>query len=98
MLIFTARAQNELARAEAYNIALTDHQYVVATNGLPIRGLIQDHVVMGVLLTKKDTLFTRDMFQQLLYAACSSLAAQRKQARCQTPIITLPPCILKPVP
>ena len=47
--------QNELSRAEGYHIAGTDHQYVVPTNGKPLRGLIQDHVVMGVLLTKRDT-------------------------------------------
>ena len=47
--------QTELARAEAYGIAATDEQYIVPTNGRPLRGLIQDHVVMGVLLTKRDT-------------------------------------------
>eukprot|EP00964_Phaeocystis_antarctica_P124891 scaffold88528_cov57-Phaeocystis_antarctica.AAC.2 len=36
--------QNELSRAEGYHIAGTDHQYVVPTNGKPLRGLIQDHV------------------------------------------------------
>ena len=39
--------QSELARAEGYHIAGTDHQYIVPTNGKPLRGLIQDHVVMG---------------------------------------------------
>jgi len=33
--------QDEIARAEGYEIALTDHQYLVPTNGEPIRGLIQ---------------------------------------------------------
>jgi len=41
--------QNELARAEAYNIANTDNQYCKPTDGAPLRGLIQDHVVAGVL-------------------------------------------------
>ncbi len=36
--------QDELSRAEAYNIAATSHQYLVPTPGLPIRGLIPDHV------------------------------------------------------
>lgn len=57
--------QNELARAEAYNIANTDNQYCKPTDGTPLRGLIQDHVVSGVLLTKKDTFFTREEFQQV---------------------------------
>ena len=34
--------QNEVARAEAMNIADTDHQYLSATAGKPLRGLIQD--------------------------------------------------------
>ena len=42
------QVQSELARAEGYHIAGTDHQYIVPTNGKPLRGLIQDHVVMGV--------------------------------------------------
>jgi len=36
------------------------------------RGLIQDHVVSGVLLTKRDTWLTRDMYTQLVYIACSA--------------------------
>ena len=36
--------QDELSRAEAYTIAATSYQYVVPTNGSPLRGLIQDHV------------------------------------------------------
>ena len=35
-----------------------DEQYVVPTDGAPIRGLIQDHVAGGVLLTKRDTFLT----------------------------------------
>ena len=41
--------QNELARAEAYAHRSSRPQYIVPTNGKPLRGLIQDHVVMGVL-------------------------------------------------
>jgi DNA-directed RNA polymerase I subunit RPA1 len=55
---------------------------------------------MGSLLTKKDSLFTREEFQQLLYAAISRLPPSRgaHYARYQTTIITIAPCILKPVP
>ena len=35
-----------------------DEQYVVPTDGAPIRGLIQDHVAAGVLLSKRDTFLT----------------------------------------
>lgn len=33
---------------------------------------LQDHVVAGVLLSKRDTFLTRGQFMQLLYAACCS--------------------------
>ena len=60
--------QNEIARAEALQIADTDHQYLVATSGKPLRGLIQDHISMGVWLTNRDTLFDREDYHQLLYS------------------------------
>ena len=81
--------QNELARAEGYHIAGTDHQYVVPTNGKPLRGLIQDHVVMGVLLTCRDTFLSKGDTMQLLYLAGVQLA--RKAA-----FKMVPPAILKP--
>ena len=81
--------QNELARAEGYHIAGTDHQYVVPTNGKPLRGLIQDHVVMGVLLTCRDTFLSRGDTMQLLYLAGVQLA--RKAA-----FKMVTPAILKP--
>lgn len=59
--------QNELARSEALQIADTDHQYLSATAGKPLRGLIQDHISMGVQFTGRDTFFDRDQYQQLLY-------------------------------
>ncbi|KAF2835733.1 DNA-directed RNA polymerase I subunit RPA1 [Patellaria atrata CBS 101060] len=61
--------QNEVARAEAVTIADTDHQYLSATAGEPLRGLIQDHISMGVWLTTRDTFYEREDYQQLLYAA-----------------------------
>ncbi|KAA8493983.1 DNA-directed RNA polymerase I subunit rpa1 [Porphyridium purpureum] len=57
------------AIAEGSVIALADHQYVTPTSGAPVRGLIQDHVLAGVLLTKRDTFLDRATFQQLLYSA-----------------------------
>lgn len=33
--------QDEIGRAEAYNIVNADEQYIVPTSGAPIRGLIQ---------------------------------------------------------
>lgn len=60
--------QNEIARAEALQITDTDHQYLTATSGKPLRGLIQDHLSMGVWLTTRDSLFDLGDYQQLLYS------------------------------
>jgi DNA-directed RNA polymerase beta' subunit len=83
--------QNEMARAEAKTIIITDQQYIVPKDGSPIRGLIQDHIVSGVLLTCRDTFLTRDAFQQLLYASCWNTNPRH-------PIVTPIPAILKPQP
>lgn len=84
--------QNEVARAEAHTIALNDNQYIVPKDGSPIRGLIQDHILSGVLLTQRDTFLNRDQFQQLLYYSCWDLHPK-------SPMIVMPPpAILKPTP
>eukprot|EP01122_Echinamoeba_exundans_P016375 TRINITY_DN826_c0_g3_i2.p1 TRINITY_DN826_c0_g3~~TRINITY_DN826_c0_g3_i2.p1 ORF type:complete len:1768 (+),score=512.87 TRINITY_DN826_c0_g3_i2:109-5412(+) len=83
--------QNELARAEARTIAITDEQYVVPKDGSPIRGLIQDHIVAGVKLTQRDTFLTRSQAQQMLYPAAWTMDRRSR--------IELPePAILKPQP
>lgn len=63
--------QDQLGRAEGYTIVHADQQFIVPTDGKPIRGLIQDHVVSGVLLCCRDTWLTRDAYTQLVYMACS---------------------------
>ncbi|EEH40008.1 DNA-directed RNA polymerase I subunit RPA1 [Paracoccidioides lutzii Pb01] len=60
--------QNEIARAEAMQLADTDHQYLSATSGKPLRGLIQDHISMGVWFTSRDTFFDKEDYHQLLYS------------------------------
>jgi DNA-directed RNA polymerase I subunit RPA1 len=82
--------QSHLARAEAYHIAATDHQYIAPTNGRPLRGLIQDHVVMGVLLTKRDTFLTKSSYMQLLFLAGIDTAGGH--------FATIVPAVLKPEP
>lgn len=62
--------QNELARSELSSIANTDSQYLVPTDGSPLRGLIQDHVVTGVILTLKDTFLDTETFQQVRPIIC----------------------------
>ncbi|KAI8137047.1 hypothetical protein BJV82DRAFT_675210 [Fennellomyces sp. T-0311] len=86
--------QNEIARAEAAFIANTDNQYLVPTSGNPLRGLIQDHVVSGVWMTCRNTFFTKDEYQQLLYGSLRPEADNTGNGR----ILTLPPTIWKPVP
>jgi DNA-directed RNA polymerase I subunit RPA1 len=86
--------QNSLARAEAYNVANTDNQYLGPTNGNPLRGLIQDHISVAVWMTKRDTFFTREEYYQLLYGSI-----QPEEGGCggqDGKIITLSPTILKP--
>ncbi|KAL0383579.1 UNVERIFIED_CONTAM: DNA-directed RNA polymerase I subunit [Sesamum calycinum] len=61
--------QDEISRAEAYNIVNANEQYIVPTKGDTVRGLIQDHIVGAVLLTLKNTFLTRSEFSQLLYGS-----------------------------
>lgn len=84
--------QNEVARAEALQIADTDHQYLVATSGKPLRGLIQDHISMGVWLTNRDTFFDREDYHQLL---CGCLRPENNHTTSGR-IETVIPAVIKP--
>lgn len=66
--------QDDISRAEAYNIVNANNQYVKPTNGSPIRALIQDHIVSAAILTKKDTFLNYDEFNHLLYSSGVSAA------------------------
>ncbi|KAI3832171.1 hypothetical protein MKW92_038467 [Papaver armeniacum] len=100
--------QDEISRAEAYNIVNANNQYIVPTSGEPKRGLIQDHIVSAVLLTKKDTFLTRDEFYYLLYGSgvsaavrCSSNGRPRKKISVistEDEIQDIPPAIWRPEP
>ncbi|EDO39496.1 predicted protein, partial [Nematostella vectensis] len=79
--------QNELARAEAYTIASTNFNYLVPKDGTPLSGLIQDHMVSGVLMTIRGRMFNKLDYQQLVYGALNFK---------NQPIELLMPCILKP--
>ena len=87
--------QSDLARAEAKYIARTDLQYIVPTDGSPLRGLIQDHVVGGVKLTKQDTFLEKWEYQQLLFACLASLPGL-EVIRSDAAIELLPPALIKP--
>jgi DNA-directed RNA polymerase I subunit RPA1 len=86
--------QSQAARAECYNIANTDNQYLVPTSGNPLRGLIQDHVIAGVWMTCKDTFYTREEYQQILYGALRPEEDYSGGGR----VLTLPPAMYKPKP
>lgn len=85
--------QNEVARAEALQLADTDHQYISGTAGKPLRGLIQDHLSVSVALCNKDTWFDRQAYQQLIYGALRPESGHILGER----IELIPPAILKPV-
>ena len=87
--------QNDLGRAEAEYIVKTDLQFIVPTDGSPLRGLIQDHVVGGVKLTKRDTFLNKEEYQQLLFAALASLP-RLELIRSDMDIELMPPAIMKP--
>lgn len=99
--------QDEISRAEAYNIVNANNQYFKPSNGDPIRALIQDHIVSAALLTKRDTFLSRDNFNQLLYSSgISSLGLRssgkpgKKVFMCSSEedILPIPPAIWKPEP
>ncbi|KAK8921570.1 DNA-directed RNA polymerase II subunit RPB1 [Platanthera zijinensis] len=100
--------QDEISRAESIHIVNANKQYIVPTSGDPIRGLIQDHIVSAVLLTKMDTFLTREEYNQLLYASYVPSPAYGSQAVifgqkisslvAVDEIQSLPPAIWKPKP
>ncbi|KAJ2788073.1 hypothetical protein GGI18_003055, partial [Coemansia linderi] len=87
--------QSQAARSELANIMAADQTYINPTDGGPLRGLIQDSVDGGVILTKRDTMLTRSEYQELVYWAL------RPEAQPQLPdgkVQLLPPAIFKPRP
>ena len=84
--------QDQISRGEGYNISNTSNQYIVPTDGKPIRGLLQDSIDSNVYLTKKDTFFTREEYYELLYC-CLERQLNTNVIR---KIVTVPPAILKP--
>jgi DNA-directed RNA polymerase I subunit RPA1 len=86
--------QNYLAAAESKYIAATDLQFIVPTDGSPLRGLIQDHVDAGIKMTCKDTFFDKWMFQQLLFNGLASLPGLEVIRKDQE-IELMPPAILQ---
>ncbi|KAK4662643.1 hypothetical protein QC763_605360 [Podospora pseudopauciseta] len=86
--------QNEIARAEALQLANTDSQYVSGTGGSPLRGLIQDHLSVSVILCNKDTFFSKGDYMQLVYAGLRPESGHITGEK----ILTVPPAMIKPRP
>ncbi|KAI0965958.1 hypothetical protein F4678DRAFT_450906 [Xylaria arbuscula] len=84
--------QNELARVEALQIADTDHQYLSATAGKPLRGLIQDHLSVSVALCNKDTFFDKSSYNELVYSALRPESGHITSER----LVLVPPAVFKP--
>lgn len=80
--------QNELGRSEAYNLINVSNQYLVAKDGTPLGGLIQDHVISGVKMTMRGRFFNKEDYQQLVYVALAHISRD---------IELLPPAIMKPI-
>lgn len=99
--------QDEISRAEAYNIVNANNQYFKPSNGDPIRALIQDHIVSAALLTKRDTFLNRDDFNQLLFSSGISSLGLRSSVKpgkkvivssSEEDILPILPAIWKPEP
>ncbi|PKY08955.1 beta and beta-prime subunits of DNA dependent RNA-polymerase [Aspergillus campestris IBT 28561] len=84
--------QNELARAEAMMLADADHQYLVATSGKPLRGLIQDHISMSTWFTCRDSFFEEEDYHQLLYNCLRPENSHTVSDR----IELMPPMVIRP--
>ncbi|MES1909783.1 MAG: hypothetical protein MHM6MM_002472 [Cercozoa sp. M6MM] len=82
--------QNELARAEGYHIAATKHQYVGAKDGEPLRNLMQDHVVAGVSLTRRDRFLTKMQYMHLVNACLAALDQGDRRVTMEPPTIWVP--------
>ncbi|XP_047072217.1 DNA-directed RNA polymerase I subunit 1 [Lolium rigidum] len=95
--------QDEISRAEAINIVDANKQYIGPRSGEAVRGLIQDHIVGAVLLTKPDTFLSREEYSQLVYGSCVSSSCSPCQSGKRVSVMNdddtlelLPPAIFKP--
>ena len=84
--------QDEISREEGYSISNSNNQYIVPTNGKPIRGLLQDSIDSCVYLTMKDTFFTREQYFQLIYSSLEKSLNTKKIRK----IVLSQPTIIKP--
>ncbi|KAI5160653.1 DNA-directed RNA polymerase I subunit RPA1 [Nematocida ausubeli] len=70
--------QNIVAQVEAEEICATDKCFISATNGAPVRGHVQDHVVMGTLFLQRCIFLPRDEYAQMLVTALEEIQQHRR--------------------
>ncbi|AFM98185.1 DNA-directed RNA polymerase subunit beta' [Encephalitozoon hellem ATCC 50504] len=78
--------QTYVSEAEARHIVMNDFNYLAPTDGNPIRGLTQDHIVVATILTMKNSFFSEEDYFTLVN---SGINGRR--------VVLDKPCILKPV-
>uniref|UniRef100_A0A915MIJ9 DNA-directed RNA polymerase n=1 Tax=Meloidogyne javanica TaxID=6303 RepID=A0A915MIJ9_MELJA len=79
--------QNRVAQSEIAELAGVGSNFLVPKDGTPILGLIQDHVVSGVLMTLRGQFFNKEDFMHLILSAFSQY----------TEYLSIPPpTIIKP--
>ncbi|VDM38424.1 unnamed protein product [Toxocara canis] len=79
--------QNRVAQTEVAEIANVGSNFLVPKDGTPLLGLIQDHVVSGVLLTLRGRFFNKEDFMHLVLSAFAETTRR---------IILPSPAMLKP--
>ena len=66
--------QTERAQVELRTLNSARKHFISSTSGKPLRGLIQDHVVAGVLACSRDTFLSGSEFDRLVHATLHKLA------------------------
>ncbi|CUG93267.1 DNA-directed rna polymerase I largest subunit, putative [Bodo saltans] len=85
------------AKAELECLMDANMNFLVPTSGKPIRGLIQDHVAAGVLMTTRDKFMDRETFTQFLYFAIFPYLGTTSATTTLSEMIPMP-TMLKPKP
>ncbi|KHJ88861.1 RNA polymerase Rpb1, domain 2 [Oesophagostomum dentatum] len=79
--------QSHIAQCEVAELANVGSNFLVPKDATPLLGLIQDHVVSGVLLTIRGRFLSKEDFMHLVLAAFAY-----RTKRIDIP----PPCMIKP--
>ena len=87
--------QSYTCKAEVTTLMQSCYHFLSFTSGKPLRGLIQDHIVSGVILSLPNTYLTYDQYQQLLFVSLEPYIIGGKIDNMRS-LIPLP-AILKPM-